>query len=91
MLSEREEKKLLLREYLLLDSKNKELTFTLEETKTKLKRLEREQIKVQTNYIRKKQYMDLSMKYAKAKKCLEGTFQQLREVRRVEPEQSVSE
>jgi glutamyl-tRNA reductase len=27
------------------------------------------------------------MKYTKAKKCLEGTFQQLRELRRVEAEQ----
>ena len=69
-----------MREYLILDGKNKELTFTLEETKNKLRRIEREQLKVKTDFIKKNQYIDLSTKYNKAKKCLEGAFQKLREL-----------
>ena len=93
VLSEKDENKLLLKEYLLLESQNKELTYALQEVSTKAKRLEREQLKVQTNFIKKKQYIDLNAKYRKAKQCLEGTFLQLRELRKMEQEneQSVAE
>lgn len=43
------------------------------------------------NFVSKKQYMDLNAKYNKAKKCLEGTFQQLRHYRAETHSQAISE
>ena len=58
--------------------------FDLQEVTVKARKLERQQHRIQAHYIKKKQYLDLSAKYNKAKKCLEGTFEQLRLYKRTE-------
>lgn len=49
-------------------------------------------MRVNSHYIKKKQYLDLNGKYNKAKKCLEGAFEQLRQFKKIEmKEPSVQE
>jgi hypothetical protein len=83
-LSDREEKNLLLKEYLKLEALYEESRTRQEQAELRLKRLLRDSKTQEANSIRKKDYQDLLSRYRKAKGCLEGAFARLKALERLD-------